>query len=73
MLGGLLLGAVLGFFVGLFAGLAGAANSPIAIALSTILGAAAGVGWLIVVVRMALRKRYRGFRIALIPLDEAAL
>jgi multisubunit Na+/H+ antiporter MnhE subunit len=59
---GFLLGAVVGL-VGVMAGV----SPPLVRLVSAGLGLCVGIVWPIFVVRMAVAKRYRGFRIALIP------
>lgn len=64
--GGILLGVLVGAIVGGTEVLSG----PLADAgprVSRILGGTVGILWSIAVVRMGLRKNYRGFRIALLP------
>jgi LytS/YehU family sensor histidine kinase len=65
MLGGFVAGAVAGALTGLFGAILGYAREDVVFA-SSALGGLAGLIWGIVVVRMMLKKRYRGFRIALI-------
>jgi hypothetical protein len=66
ILGAALIGAVAGFVVGFIGGLTGVPTATITL-VSGILGGLIGIGWAIVVVRMALRKRYGDFRIVLVP------
>jgi hypothetical protein len=68
-LGALALGAVAGAVLGFVGALAGLPMASIQLA-GGILGGLIGIGWMIVVVRMALRKRYGEFRIALVPHDN---
>jgi hypothetical protein len=65
-LGAVLIGGVVGFIIGFVGALAGVRQETIA-SLSTIAGGLVGLGWAIVVVRMALRKHYGDFRLALVP------
>ena len=65
-LGGLVFGAIAGFVLGFFGALAGMSLEMIQLA-SAILGGIIGIVWFVIVVRMALRKRYGDFRIALVP------
>ena len=63
VLGAAIAGGVIGFILGFaFAML----RIPMEPAIPGIAGAIAGLAWYVVVVRMALRKNYRGFRIALL-------
>jgi hypothetical protein len=65
LLGGALAGAILGFkigFVGALLRYPPGSTTP----LSAIVGGLAGLCWGIVVIRMALKKNYSGFRIALV-------
>ncbi|MBX9844794.1 MAG: hypothetical protein K2Z80_23595 [Xanthobacteraceae bacterium] len=64
MLGSILLGAVAGFIVGFGAGILKIPFDPI---YTGVLGAIIGLAWILVVVRMALRKHYQDFRIVLAP------
>jgi uncharacterized MnhB-related membrane protein len=64
-LGAMILGGVLGFIIGFVGAILGFAQE--ATALSAIVGAIAGLAWYAFVVRMALRKHYKDFRIALVP------
>lgn len=64
-LGAVLIGAAVGFVIGLVGALAGVSTDTITV-LSTIAGAVVGLVWAIVVVRMALRKQYGEFRLALV-------
>ena len=66
MVGAVLIGAAVGFVFGAFAALADWPADKIQ-SVSTVLGGVIGALWGIVVVRMALKKRYGKFRIALVP------
>ena len=66
VLGGLLLGGVAGFVVGFICGLARVPEETTGL-VTSIQGAFIGLAWTVVVARMALRKRYGEFRLALIP------
>ncbi len=74
-LGGMLFGGIAGFIAGGVAGVILAfASSATSASLNEIggmvggiAGIVAGLTWGVYVVRMALRKKYRGFRLALIP------
>jgi hypothetical protein len=66
LLGASLIGAASGFVLGVV-GLLAAIPAPTISLAGGVLGACIGIGWMIVVVRMALRKRYGSFRLALIP------
>lgn len=63
--GGMISGALLGFCLGLIMSLSGFALQDIRMIVG-LLGAACGLVWWIVVVRMALIKKYQSFRIVLI-------
>src|SRR5262249_38090252 len=65
-LGSVMLRAILCFVIGFIGALSGV-QSTSSTAVATIVGALAGLCWGIFVVRMALRKNYSGFRIALVP------
>jgi hypothetical protein len=65
-LGGVLLGAVVGFIEGFTGGMLGASPQSITV-VTSISGGVVGLAWIILVVRMALRKHYGDFRIALVP------
>lgn len=64
-LGGALIGGVLGFIIGFVGAMLGASLQGITLT-STIVGALVSLFWSLVVVRMALRKRYGDFRLALV-------
>jgi hypothetical protein len=66
MLGGLLIGVILGFIIGFIEGLIGLSLQTISIS-GAVAGWLGGLPWGLVVVRMALRKRYNDFRLALAP------
>ena len=63
-LGGFVFGGIAGFIVGFAFGILRLPLDPV---FPTIAGGIIGFVWFIVVVRMALRKKYRNFRIALLP------
>jgi hypothetical protein len=65
-LGGVLLGGVVGFIEGFIGGMLGASPQSITL-VTSISGGVVGFAWFIMVVRMALRKHYGDFRIALVP------
>lgn len=65
VLGGIVFGFVVGFVGGFLGGAIGAAPDKVE-TIVTALAVPAGLAWGVVVVRMALRKRYRGFRLALV-------
>jgi uncharacterized membrane protein YdjX (TVP38/TMEM64 family) len=65
-LGAVLLGAAQGFIEGAAMGAAGASLQVITL-VTQITGAIIGAIWFFLVVRMALRKHYKEFRIALVP------
>jgi len=64
-LGGFALGAAFGFVIGFGGAIAGYATEDIGFA-AGIVGIIVGFFWSFVVLRMALQKKYRGFRIALV-------
>jgi hypothetical protein len=66
MLGAIVLGALVGGIFGFVIAASGQSPQIIA-AVSPFLGMIVGILWVIAVVRMALRKRYSGFRIVLVP------
>jgi membrane associated rhomboid family serine protease len=67
VVGALVIGAVIGFIIGFVGALAGLrAHTALA---APIVGAIFGLIWWVYVVRMALRKHYADFRIALLPLN----
>jgi hypothetical protein len=66
LLGGVLLGAVIGFIIGLIGAAMGWPQQS-TIGFSTIAGALVSAAWGLVVVRMALRKKYIEFRLVLSP------
>jgi len=66
LLGGTLLGAAIGFIIGFIGALIGWPRQS-TVLFSTIAGALVSVAWGLVVVRMALRKRYMDFRLVLAP------
>lgn len=66
MLGGMLLGFVVGFLIGMVGFFVGLSLQAVNI-LSTVAGGVVGLLWAIVVVRMALKKQYGEFRLALVP------
>lgn len=68
--GALLLGAAVGFVFGAIAALQNWPADKIQM-VSSVLGGLIGVLWAIVVVRMALKKQYSNFRIALVPVTAA--
>ena len=67
--GGMGIGFVVGFIFGMAWFLAQHSQPPAAITLS--LGGLVGLIWYPFVIRMALRKKYKGFRIALVPPESA--
>ncbi len=68
--GALLLGSAVGFVFGANAALQNWPADKIQM-VSSVLGGLIGLIWAIVVVRMALKKRYGNFRIALVPMTAA--
>ncbi len=67
-LGGFVFGGIAGFVLGFVGAIAGVSMEMIQLG-SGILGLVIGLGWALLVVRMALRKRYGDFRLALVPRD----
>ena len=65
VLGGALIGFVIGLPIGFFGRMGGMPPESIA-AVSGAIGVVFSLIWGVVVVRMALRKQYRGFRVALV-------
>lgn len=66
-LGAAVIAGIVGFviaFIGAFA----AAPQKDVIVFNLVVGSAIGIAWMFVVVRMALQRKYRGFRLALLPL-----
>ena len=70
MVGAVLLGALTGGVFSVFAALADWPADKIQ-SVSAVLGGVIGALWGIVVVRMALKKQYGDFRIALVPISLA--
>ena len=68
VIGGVIIAVVIGFGIGLIGSLAGVNEEAVKFT-STVVGTPLGFVWVIVVMQMALRKRYRDFRLALIPRD----
>ncbi|MGY3441617.1 GYF domain-containing protein [Bradyrhizobium sp. USDA 4473] len=66
LLGSVLIGAAIGFVIGLVMGVLGAPK-PLLQSTTGLAGAVVGLIWSIVCLRMALEKKYSGFRIALLP------
>jgi len=67
LIGSFVVGAVIGFVFGFIGRLLGVSQTVHQIL--PILGGLAGLCWSFLVIRMALRKRYGDFRIALVPLE----
>jgi hypothetical protein len=63
--GAVFIGVVIGAIVGFVGALAGVPRSVVTLT-APIIGGVVGLGWGVVVIRMALKKNYRGFRLALI-------
>jgi uncharacterized membrane protein YdjX (TVP38/TMEM64 family) len=63
-LGSVLLGGIAGFIIGIGFGIL---HKPLEPIFPTVAGGIVGFIWFFLVVRMALRKKYRDFRIALVP------
>ena len=66
VLGAFLFGASFGFIVGVV-GAVTRTTGPVTAAIAGVGGGLIGVLWAIMVVRMALRKQYGEFRLALVP------
>jgi hypothetical protein len=66
VLGAVSIGFVVGFIMGAVMGAAGVPLQTIQ-SVSGIVGLFIGLAWGIVVTRMALQKKYKGFRLALVP------
>jgi ABC-type uncharacterized transport system permease subunit len=66
VVGGFAFGGIAGSVPGFFGALAGMSLETIQL-VSGALGLLIGIGWAIMVVRMARRKRYGDFRIVLVP------
>ena len=67
--GGVVFGAIIGAIAGVAAALLGGSVQDVVL-FNSVLGPVVGIVWATFVVRMALRKKYAGFRIALIPTAE---
>jgi len=65
LLGGWIIAFALGFLIGEAGAALGFAFQPVAV-VATVLAWLAGLAWGLVVVRMALQKRYGDFRLALV-------
>ena len=66
VIGAAILGGVIGFIIGFVGALLGLPSSAIGLTAS-LSGGVIGIVWMIIVVRMALRKQYSEFRLALVP------
>jgi len=66
VVGGTVIGGILGFIIGLVGAIVGWPLETISTAASAV-GALSGIVWSTFVVRMALRKKYGDFRLALVP------
>jgi uncharacterized membrane protein len=64
------IGGVVGFIIGFVGGAVGASATALSIG-SSGAGLVIGTVWMVVVVRMALRKQYGDFRLALVPRSQA--
>jgi multisubunit Na+/H+ antiporter MnhE subunit len=64
-IGGAIAGGIVGFVIGLVMGAAGSPREHLTL-ITSLAGLAAGTIWSLVVLKMALEKRYQDFRIALI-------
>jgi cation transporter-like permease len=69
IVGGFVFGAIIGAIAGVAAALLGGSVQDVVL-FNSVLGPVVGIVWATFVVRMALRKKYAGFRIALIPTAE---
>jgi hypothetical protein len=65
-LGAAILGGIIGAIIG-FVGAAMGGSIQSIVIFSQLVGAVVGLVWSFVAVGMALRKKYRGFRLALVP------
>jgi hypothetical protein len=72
LVGGLVFGFVQGFIIGFVMGAAGFPRAQITPVTASV-GIVVGIIWSVVVLKMAIRKRYKDFRIALIAQDEPLL
>ena len=65
MIGGWIIALILGFLIGELGAILGFAFQPVAL-VATVVAWLAALAWGFVVVRMALKKRYKEFRLALV-------
>jgi hypothetical protein len=68
IVGSFITGAAIGAVLGVVAVFTDWRTTPAA---QVSIGVVVGIAWTILTTRMALRKKYRGFRIVLLPLDGA--
>jgi uncharacterized membrane protein len=68
LVGSFVTGAVIGGVLGVVAAFTDWRTTQAA---QILIGVVVGIAWTILTTRMALRKRYRGFRIVLLPLENA--
>jgi hypothetical protein len=69
VLGGVILGGIVGFLIGIVGTMLGVPRETLIIT-TQIITLPIGLLWGIVVLRMGLKKKYRDFRIALVPRDS---
>ena len=69
--GGLLIGAVIGAILGAILALAGMDVGQISLVTAPV-GVVVGLVWWVFCIRMAMKKKYRDFRIALVPREPQA-
>ena len=70
VLGAAIIGSIAGFIIGIVGAIVSVSPTTMA-ATGGFIGLPIGIVWMIIVVRMALRKHYRDFRLALIPRNPA--
>jgi hypothetical protein len=69
LLGGMVVGAIIGFFIGIVGTMLGHPQETL-VATTQLVVAPIAFGWGFIVLRMGLRKKYRDFRIVLVPRDS---
>jgi uncharacterized membrane protein YjjP (DUF1212 family) len=62
-----LTGFVLGLIIGILGQVAGLQPQTVNIIANFVIGFAIGAVWMLVIVRMAVKKNYRGFRVVFVP------
>jgi hypothetical protein len=70
IVGGILIGIIVGIVMGIAAALGGIDRASMRL-ITSLISAPAGLVWAGIVIRMALKKKFRGFRVALLPPDAA--